>query len=162
MIRSYIALTDKLSRMFGVLAIVLLIAAMLVICQMIFLRYVFRSPTIWQTDFTVFTATASIFLGAPYVLMKRAHVGVDVVENLLTGAARAALQFVAKLLGFGFCAVMFAGSAFYAWEAWTLNWYTSSVWQIPVWIPALPMPIGFGLLCLQYVAEFLRPEVERP
>ena len=162
MIRSYISLTDNLSRLFGFVSVLLLVAAMLVICEMIFLRYFFRSPTIWQTDFVVYSATAAIFLGAPYVLLKRAHVGVDVIEMLMTGNALRALQFTGRLLGLIFCAIMFAASAYYVWEAVTLGWRTSSVWQIPVWIPALPMPIGFGLLCLQYLAEFLRPEGERP
>ena len=162
MIRSYISLTDNLSRIFAVASVFLLVAAMLVICQMISLRYFFRAPTIWQTDFVVYSATAAIFLGAPYVLQTKGHVGVDIVENMLVGRARSALQFLSKLLGLAFCAAMFAASTYYVWEAVTLGWYTSSVWQIPVWIPALPMPIGFGLLCLQYFAELLRPEDARP
>jgi TRAP-type C4-dicarboxylate transport system permease small subunit len=158
MTRSYISMTDGLSRAFAVLSVALLIAAMLVICQMIFLRYVFRSPTIWQTDFTVYAATAAIFLGAPYVLLRGGHVSIDVIPTLLPDGGRKVLRIVAQLLGLIFCAAMFYASAYYVWEAWTLNWKTSSVWQIPVWIPAVPMPIGFGLLCLQYVAEFLRPQ----
>jgi TRAP-type C4-dicarboxylate transport system permease small subunit len=30
------------------------------------------------------------------------------------------------------------------------------VWQIPLWIPSLPLPVGFALLSLQYVAEFVQ------
>ncbi len=161
MIRSYITLTDTLSRIFAVLSVALLVASMLVICEMIALRYFFRIPTIWQTDFVVYSATAAIFLGAPYVLLKRAHVGVDVVETLLTGRALHALQFVGRLLGLIFCAAMFAASAYYVKEAVAQGWTTSSLWRLPIWIPALPMPVGFGLLCLQYIAEFLRPEGER-
>jgi TRAP-type C4-dicarboxylate transport system permease small subunit len=156
MTHAFLTFTDRLSRIFAVVSVFLLIAAVLVICQMIFLRYFFRAPTIWQTDFVVYSATASIFLGAPYVLLTNGHVGVDVLENLLTGRAKAALQLLAKLLGLVFCAAMFAASAYYVHEAWTLGWRTSNVWQIPVWIPAVPMPIGFGLLCLQYVAELIR------
>lgn len=162
MIRSYIATTDTLSRIFAVVSVLLLVAAMLVICEMIFLRYFFRAPTIWQTDFVVYSATAAIFLGAPYVLLKRGHVGVDVIEMMLTGNPLRALQFAGRVLGLIFCAIMFAASAYYVYEAVTLGWRTSSVWQIPVWIPALPMPIGFCLLCLQYLAEFMRPEGEQP
>lgn len=161
MIPAFVSFTDRLSRIFAVLSVLLLIAAVVVICQMISLRYFFRMPTIWQTDFVVYSATAAIFLGAPYVLLMRGHVGVDVFENLLRGRAQAALRFIAKLLGLVFCAAMFAASAYYVWEAWSLGWLTSNVWQIPVWIPALPMPIGFGLLCLQYFAEFLRPGDEQ-
>jgi TRAP-type C4-dicarboxylate transport system permease small subunit len=158
MTRSYVSLADGLSRIFALLSVLLLISAMLVVCQMIFLRYFFRLPTIWQIDFVVYSATASIFLGAPYVLMRKAHVTVDVIENLLTGNPQAILQFVGKVLGLIFCIVMFAASVNYLWEALAGNWKTNSVWQIPLWIPIIPMPLGFGLLCLQYVAEFLRPK----
>jgi TRAP-type C4-dicarboxylate transport system permease small subunit len=162
MIRAYIAFTDRLSRIFAVISVLMLIAAVLVICQMIVLRYFFRLPTSWQTDFVVYAATAAIFFGAPYVLLTGGHVGVDVVDNLLTGRARAGLRFIAKFLGLLFCAAMFVASAYYVSEAWTLGWQTSNVWQIPIWVIAVPMPVGFGLLCLQYLAEFLRPEGERP
>ena len=162
MTRSFVALTDGLSRIFAVISVLLLISSVLVICQMISLRYFFQMPTIWQTDFVVYAATASIFLGAPYVLLTRGHVGVDVVENLLHGQARAVLRAIANLLGFIFCALMCAASAYYLWEAWSLGWKTSNVWQIPVWIPAFPMPVGFFLLCLQYIAEFLRPGEQQP
>lgn len=161
MTRSFIAFTDSLSRSLAILAILLLIAAMLVVCQMIFLRYFFRAPTIWQTDFVVYCATAAIFIGAPYVLKTGGHVSVDIVESALQGPARRALQLVGKVLGFIFCACLFVASAMYTWEAYSGGWLTSSVWQIPQWIPVIPMPFGFGILCLQYIAEFLRPvEVE--
>ena len=61
MTRSYVSFTDNLSRIFGLVSVLLLIAAMLVVCQMIFLRYFFRLPTIWQTDFVVYSATAASF-----------------------------------------------------------------------------------------------------
>ncbi len=162
MTRSYISFADRLSQIFAVISVGLLIAAVLVICEMIFLRYVFRLPTIWQTDFVVYAATASVFLGAPYVLMKRGHVGVDVIDTLLPEGGRAVLRTIANLLGLLFCAVMFAASANYVWEAYSLGWRSSSIWQVPIWIPAVPMPIGFGLLCVQYIAEFLRPGDQQP
>jgi TRAP-type C4-dicarboxylate transport system permease small subunit len=160
MTRKYVSLADGLSRIFGFLSVLLLVAAMLVVCQMIVLRYFFRQPTIWQVDFVVYAATASIFLGSPYVLMKKAHVNVDVVENILSGDWRAAQRFIGRVLGLIFCLVMFAASVNYLWEAVTLDWQTNSIWQIPLWIPIIPMPIGFGLLCVQYLAEFLRPKDE--
>jgi TRAP-type C4-dicarboxylate transport system permease small subunit len=162
MIAAFISTTDRLSRWLALLAVLLLIAAMLVVCQMIFLRYAFRLPTIWQTDFVIYAATASIFLGAPYVLMKKGHIGVDIVENALSTGPRRALQGLGKLLGLVFCAMMLAASASYVYEAWSLGWQTSNIWRIPIWIPTLPMPIGFGMLCLQYVAEFVRPEEAQP
>ena len=114
---------------------------MLVICEMIFLRYVLRSPTIWQTDFVVYCATAAVFLGAPYVLLTRGHVGVDFIVNAAKNRLQKRLTTLGALLGLAFCAAMTVASVMYFREAWEQGWLTSGVWQIPQWIPALPLPV---------------------
>src|SRR5688500_3435639 len=98
MTRTFIATIEGLSRLFALLSILLLIASMLVICQMVFARYIFRWPTIWQTDFVVFSATAAVFLGAPYVLLTKGHVGVDVVETLVGPAWKRRLRYLGSAL----------------------------------------------------------------
>jgi TRAP-type C4-dicarboxylate transport system permease small subunit len=156
MVRVYIRAVGVLSCALAVVATLLLVAAMLVVCQMIAMRYVFRAPTIWQTDFVVFAATAAIFLGAPYVLMKGGHVGVDVVELMVGPKTRNRLRLIARLLGLFFCALMLAASWIHFHEAWTANWKHSSMWGPPLWVPLAALPIGFGMLCLQYTAEILK------
>lgn len=156
MSRRFILAVETLSRLGGVSAAILLIVAMTVMCQMILMRYLFRSPTIWQTEVVVFSATAAIFIGAPYVLMKKGHVGVDVVELLLSAPNRRRLQCVGALLGLLFCALMSVACAIYVLEAWEGGWTTSTIAAIPLWIPAAPMLVGFCLLCLQYLVELMK------
>jgi TRAP-type C4-dicarboxylate transport system permease small subunit len=155
MIKGYIRWVNNLSRLFAVLATILVILSMLVVCQMILMRYVFRLATVWQTDFVVFAATAAMFLGAPYVLLKGGHVGVDVVEALLADRSRARLRLLGSMLGLAFCIIMLAATWIQFHEAWTGNWKHSSVWAPPLWVPLLSLPLGFGLLCLQYVAQIM-------
>ena len=156
MFRRLILAVEALSKTGGFAAALLLIAAMTVMCQMILMRYLFRSPTIWQTEFVVFTATAAIFIGAPYVLMKKGHVGVDVIELILSSANRRRLQCVGAVLGLMFCCLMAIASAIYVVEAWEGGWTTSTIAAIPLWIPATPMLVGFILLCLQYLVEIMK------
>ena len=155
MLNPYILWVGRVSRLFAVMATALIVIAMLVVCQMILLRYVFRQPTIWQPDFLVFYAPAPIFLGAPYVLLKGGHVGVDVVELLLGQQNRKRLRILGAMLGLVFCIVMLAATWVQFEEAWTGNWKHSSVWAPPLWIPLAALPIGFFLLCLQYTANIL-------
>ncbi len=35
-------------------------------------------------------------------------------------------------------------------------WIWGVVWAPPLWIPLLALPVGFGLLTLQYVSEILK------
>ncbi|MBO3761521.1 TRAP transporter small permease [Ciceribacter sp. L1K22] len=155
MVNAFIRVVGNMSRALAVVSTAMIIAAMLVVCQMILLRYVFRLPTIWQTDFVVFSATAAMFIGAPYVLLKGGHVGVDVVEMLLADRARARLRLVGSFLGLLFCVLMLAATWIQFHEAWLGNWKHSSVWAPPLWVPLLSLPIGFAMLCLQYVAQIL-------
>jgi TRAP-type C4-dicarboxylate transport system permease small subunit len=156
--RRFVSLVAFLSTAFAVVSAVLFAAAMFVICHMILTRYVFRAPTIWHTDFAVYSATAAVFLGAPYVLLKRGHVGVDVVEAVVGPQTRRVLRTAGRAFGLLFCFAMLIASALFAHEAWDNEWHTSGVWQIPLWIPTLPLPVGFALLCLQYVAEFFQDD----
>jgi len=155
MIKAYIQAVGALSRALALFATLLLIAAMLVVCQMILMRYALRLPTIWQTDFVVFAATAAMFLGAPYVLMKGGHVGVDVVEMLVSPRTRSRMRVVASVLGLAFCLIMLAATWIQFYDAWQGDWRHSSVWAPPLWIPLAVLPASFAMLCLQYVAHIL-------
>jgi TRAP-type C4-dicarboxylate transport system permease small subunit len=155
MVRAYIRAVGILSRALAIIATLLIVAAMLVVCQMILMRYVLRLATIWQTDFVIFSATAAMFLGAPYVLLKGGHVGVDVVEMLLADRVRRHLKLVGSLLGLVFCVVMLVATWVQFHEAWAGNWRHSSVWAPPLWVPLIALPVGFAVLCLQYVAQIL-------
>ncbi len=149
---------EAITGLFGFIAALLLISATVVVCQMIFVRAVLGWSTIWQTDYVVYSATGSVFLGAAYVLSQKGHVGVDFVQSSLKGGTRRLVDRAAMAMGFLFCAVMTYACWHYFHEALTEGWRTETMWAIPLWIPTLPLPLGFALLCLQYVAEFIKYE----
>lgn len=156
MSRRFVHVMDTVSRACGVIATGLLMVAMVVVCQMIVMRYVFRAATVWQTETVVFSATAAIFLGAPYVLLKKGHVGVDVIQMVVTSGTRLKLERVGALMGLIFSLVMMVAAAIHLFEAIEGGWTTPSVAAIPLWMPLTPMVIGFLLLSLQYIAEILK------
>ncbi|GGB12055.1 TRAP transporter small permease protein [Brucella endophytica] len=155
MLKAYVQAVGNVSRGLAIVATLLIITAMLVVCQMVMTRYVFRSPTIWQTDFVVFSATAAMFLGAPYVLLKGGHIGVDAVEMMVGARTRSVLRVVGSVLGLLFCIIMLAATWIQFHDAWAGNWKHSSVWGPPLWVPLAALPVSFAMLCLQYVAQIL-------
>lgn len=156
MIDRYIALVERLSRWGGALAVACLVFAMVVVCQMILTRYVFRGATVWQTEAVVFSATAAIFIGAPYVLLRKGHVGVDVVMHYASTRNQRRLEFIGSLLGLLFCLVMAVATGVHWYEAYDRGWTTPSVAAVPLWWPLTPMFAGFVLLSLQYLADLFR------
>jgi len=156
MIRRFISVVEGMSRACGILSALLLTFAMIIVCQMIFMRYIFRAATVWQTEAVVFSATAAIFLGAPYVLLRKGHVGVDVIQMLLAPRASRRMEFVGAVLGLMFCLVMMVATGVHLFEAIEGGWTTPSVAAVPLWMPLTPMFLGFLLLCLQYAAELFK------
>ncbi|MGB3276869.1 MAG: TRAP transporter small permease [Castellaniella sp.] len=154
--RTFTRWVEGLSRACGVLSALLLVFSMLVVCQMILMRYVFRAPTIWQTEAVVFSATAAIFLGAPYVLMTKGHVGVDFIQMLVGDRTRRWMDRVGAWLGLAFCALMTVATGLHLFEALEGGWTTPSVAAVPLWMPLAPVVFGFALLSLQYVVELMK------
>ncbi|MFO8045636.1 MAG: TRAP transporter small permease [Halomonas sp.] len=157
-IGGYIRLMDRVSRATAYLAALLFIAGVVVICQMVFTRYLLGMSTSWQTEFTVFSVTGAMLLGSPYVLMTGGHVAITILPDALGGLARKAMRLVAALVGLAFCSALAYAAWIYVWEAWEGGWTTGTVWNPPLWPGLMPMAVGTTLLSLQYVAEILRGE----
>ena len=149
----FIRFVALLSRLCGLAAGIMLVISVLVVCQMVALRYILVEPTIWQTEFVTYLLMSATFIGAPYLLLTKGHVNVDLVPIYLGQKARFVLALVASALSLLFCALI-AWLGFEFWlEAWSNQWYSDSMWEVRLWIPYMAMPIGFGVLSLQYVAD---------
>lgn len=151
----FIRAVRALSLASGVFAAGLIALAVVVVCQMVFIRYVLNETTIWQTDFVTFSLVAATFVGGPYVLMTKGHVNVDVLPIYSGPRARWWLALAAILISLAFALVMTVLTAQFWHEAWENNWRSESMWRARMWIPYASMPVGLGLLTLQYVADLI-------
>ncbi|MEZ5787455.1 MAG: TRAP transporter small permease [Xanthobacteraceae bacterium] len=144
-----------LSFLCGIVAAGLIAAAVVVVCQMVFIRYVLNDNTIWQTDFVTFSLVGATFIGAPFVLMTKGHVNVDVLPMALGERGRFWLAVTATTLSLAFALTMTVLTFQFWHEAWENGWRSESMWRVRMWIPYGAMPIGLGVLTLQYIADFL-------
>jgi TRAP-type C4-dicarboxylate transport system permease small subunit len=151
----FIRFTQLISQLCGIVAASLVGMAIIVVCQMVVMRYVLNASTIWQTEFVIFALVASTFIGSPYVLLVKGHVNVDLLPHYLGQRGRQLLAIIAGTLGMSFCFVLtYVGFELF-YEALINDWTTNSVWKLPLWIPYLSLPLGIGILSLQYVADIL-------
>ncbi|MFZ1909796.1 MAG: TRAP transporter small permease [Burkholderiales bacterium] len=154
-VEGYLRAVRLLSRASGVVAAGLIAFGVLVICDMVIERYLLGRDTVWQIDVVTYCVVAATFIGSAYVLMTRGHVNVDVLPLHVGPRVRFWLALATTLLAFSFCAVLFVLCTLYWHEAWAGNWRSDTVWRARLWIPYAAMPIGLGLLVLQYVAELI-------
>lgn len=156
LVGGYIRLMDKLSRLTAYLAAALFIAGVVIVCQMVFVRYALGMSSTWQTEFTIFSVTGAMLLGSPYVLMTGGHVSITLLPDAIGGVIGTVMRLIAALFGLGFCLALAYASWIYVLEAWHGGWTTGTVWNPVLWPALLPMAVGATLLTLQYVAEILR------
>lgn len=150
-------LVSWLSIVCGVVAALMIFSAVLITCQLIFVRFVLNQSTIWQTETVTYLMIAATMLGLPYVQHLKGHVNVELVPLILPPTARKVLA-AATLLA---TAVVAFIMTFYGYElfhaAFERNWKSGSVWGVPLWIPYSALPIGFGLYLLQLAADLFAP-----
>ncbi|MPY69045.1 MAG: TRAP transporter small permease subunit [Alphaproteobacteria bacterium] len=150
---SYVRIVTGLSRLCGVAAVLLIVAALLAVCHMVFVRGVLGQGVIWQTEFATFALVAATFIGSPYVLLSRGHVNVELLPLYLGPRARRALALATAAAAMLFCLALLWDAAIWWWEAFEGGWTTDSVWRARLWIPYLGLPVGAFVLVLQYVAD---------
>ncbi len=144
-----------LSKVCGAASAAMFTIAMLIICQLVYMRYVLNASTVWQTEAVIFLMIGATLIGLPYVQMIRGHVNVDLLPMYLKRRNRRILAIIILLFGLAISGLF----AFYGLElvidSYTGGWRSETVWGVSLWKPYSTLPIGFGLLFLQFLADLL-------
>ncbi|NSX54920.1 TRAP transporter small permease [Parasulfitobacter algicola] len=144
-----------LSTLAGWCSAAMIVAAVGITCQMIFIRFVLNGSTFWQTEAVIYLAIGATLIGLPYVQRLRGHVNVDLVPLALPKSAR----FFMAIMTLSLSITMVGVILWYSYEHWHLayerNWKSDTVWGVRLWIPYLALPVGFGLFLLQLVADLV-------
>lgn len=153
-----------LSQAAGIVSAFLIMASIIVTCQMIFIRFVLNGSTIWQTEGVTYMMIAATMLGLPYVQFMRGHVNVDLLPLMLPVRARKALALLVLALTLAVTGVMLWHGYHFWYEAWDWGETSNSPWNPKLWVPYLALPLGFGLYALQLAADLLATTsgIERP
>lgn len=151
----FIRTVNQLSQALGIVSSAMIVVAVAITCQMIFIRYVLNGSTYWHTEAVVYLMVGATLLGLPYVQKLKGHVNVELVPMLLPPSGRKILL----ISSFGAAIAVLAVMFYYSYElvhlSYSRGWTSDTVWGPPLWIPYLAMPLGFGLFALQLLADLL-------
>lgn len=160
----FLRFVAALSTLAGWCSAAMIVAAIAITCQMIFVRFVLNGSTIWQTEAVIYLAIGATLIGLPYVQRLRGHVNVDLIPLALGPRARFALA----MFTLSFSIIMVAIMLWYSYEFWHLtwerNWKSDTIWGVRLWIPYLALPVGFALFMLQLIADMVAIllKIEKP
>lgn len=160
----FLKFVAALSTLAGWCSAAMIVAAVTITCQMIVVRFVLNQSTIWQTEAVIYLVIAATLIGLPYVQRLRGHVNVDLIPLALGPRARFGLALVTSGLSIAIVALILWYGYEYWHFAWSRGWRSDTIWGVRLWIPYLSIPIGFGLLLLQLIADLVAvvTGVEKP
>lgn len=151
----FLRVVAALSTVAGWCSAAMIVAAVGITCQMIFIRFVLNGSTFWQTEAVIYLAIASTLVGLPYVQRLRGHVNVDLVPLSMGPRAR----YFMAIFTLSLSTVMVAIMLWHGYEFWHLaferNWKSDTIWGVRLWIPYAALPIGFALFLLQLIADLI-------
>ena len=136
-------------------------------------RYFLNNPIKWTDEVVTSLFVWTVFMGSAYAHRRHAHLGVDIVVNLVKGRSRQTIEFIVALLEIAILLLLTYISAQYvlnlifkrgiifqikdgvfAWGKVKLT-YTDTL-RIPKWYTGVAVPLGFGLSFIYAVVDFLR------
>ena len=119
-------------------------------------RYVFLSPTIWGEEMSRFLQIWATYLAAAYVLHTRKLIAIDVVVNKAPPGLQKVLESCALMVIMIFCLVACIYGIEIVIDSIRVGRATSTMLAVPTWMTEIAIPVGFGLMFLQALAELFR------
>lgn len=154
------ALTEKLDTIneyAGRATSVVIYALLFVVVFEVISRKVFNAPTVWGFDLSTMLYSAMFLLGGGYTLKYKGHVAIDVLTVRLSKKNSAIITILSYIVFFfPFMAVLIYVSGAFALQSWGDLERSQSPWNQPLYHFKTLMPIGFGLLFIQGVSEFIK------
>lgn len=136
-------------------------------------RYFLNNPIRWTDEVVTSLFVWTVFMGSAYAHRRHAHLGVDIVVNLVHGRKREVVEFIMDILQILVLFLLTYISAQYVLNlifkrgivftmkdgvfAWgKVKVILTETLRIPKWYTGIAVPLGFGLSFIYAVVDFLR------
>lgn len=149
---------EALSKYSGWAAALLAIPMIGALIYEVIARYFFNRPTIWSYEITYMICGAYFLIGSAFTLRLKGHIRIDVFYSLLPIRGRALIDTLGYVIIFFPVLIVLNISALdavrEAYQTAELSQFTP--WQPLLWPFKTAIFVGFGLLALQGLSEFLK------
>ena len=140
-------------------------------------RYFLNNPIKWTDEIVTSLFVWTVFMGSAYAHRRHAHLGVDIVVNLIHGKSKDVIAFIVSILEMAILLLLTYISAQYVanliWKrgiifktvdgvfkyAGQIKLTYTDTLRLPKWWTGIAVPLGFGLSCCYSVFFFLRDQL---
>lgn len=150
--RRFLALTERATLVLGYVVLAFMVVT---ICYDAIMRYAFIRPTSWSLEINTFLIAYVAVMTAADVQRTDSHIRITFFADMLGPAGQRINRAVISLFGIGFSAIMAWRGYLIAFQAWEYGERVSSSFGTPMVFPYAMLPLGFGLLTLRFVFDFI-------
>ena len=138
---------------FEILAEIALAALLLLVFHEVVVRYVFDSPTQFSVEISEYLLVFVSFMCAAWVMREDRHVRMLALLTILPERTQLFLDVVTSLLVTTFCVILTWKGGQTVIMAYSGNYHSSSLLDVPLWIPYSFIPLGALALGLQSIVR---------
>ena len=146
---------SQVSRIAGLLGAVLMALTGVMLTFEVAARYFFIKPTIWAAELSQLCLIWGCLLSMGWLLSQRRHITVNAVTSLLPKTAQKICVGVALLFIIVFSSIVTIWGWDIFYDSFSRGRTTGSLLNLPTWVAELAVPLGFGLLTLQALADLV-------
>ena len=139
----------------GVVGAVCLLLVALIVTFEVFMRYVFKAPTTWVAELSVYLCMAIGLLGAAYALKSDSHFTIDIFIDRLRPVNQRRMKILTNLMGLAYAFVFVHKGVEMVKFSYEMEDRSTGMLETPLWIPELLIPIGGLLLVLQFINKLM-------
>ena len=148
---------DSISEWSGRIFVWLIIPLTVVVVYEVISRRIFDAPHIWATEVTNYLYGPHFMLAAAYTLLYKSHVSIDIIYGRYSPRTRGVLDIITYLVFFfPFCTIVFTQGILFAQTSWSIGETSESAALRVVPLVKTVIPVTFGLLLIQGLANFIR------
>lgn len=151
-----------ISRGAAAIACAILVGVVGLILYEIFLRYFFSTSTFVLQEFVGYGVATCTFLSLGYALEHNTLIRVNVLITRVGDTGRRLLEGLAAALTLGIVSILMWFFWLRVARHWTRGSTSSSIAEVPLWIPEGALLIGLGVFWLQLFAYGLRQIANTP
>ncbi|UCD29020.1 MAG: TRAP transporter small permease [Planctomycetota bacterium] len=145
----------QISRVMGMVAVIILVVMMLLTVAEVFLRYVFNRPILGCTEYIEYLMVFVGFLGLAWCASKGMHIKVELLVGRFSERAQEIFNTANALLVIAICVVIIWRSFVESNDARLIHW-ASTITNIP-WYPFYyVIALGFILLLLVMITVLVK------
>ena len=152
---------DAACRLGAILAEVCLVLLLALVFHEVIARYILNKPTLYSVEISEYLLIFIAFMAAGWVLKEDKHVRMHAIISLLPVKVRYFAALFTSTIVLLFCCVLVWKGTGASWVAFKGNYHSSSLLEVPLWMPYAIIPLGSLLLALQVLAKIGRM-IEHP